>query len=78
MGANANAVDTNANETPLARYIREQGRLKGWLAAQIGVDRSRLSRLISGETTFRLDEAARAARALGVDIDELLPGGGAE
>ena len=61
------------NSTPLARLIREQGRLKGWLAKEMGCDRSRLSRILSGDRSMTLTEAARAARALNVPIETFLP-----
>lgn len=60
-------------ETPLARFIREQGRLKQWVAEQIGCGPQRLSRLISGERSLTLKEAALAAQIFGVDIEELVP-----
>lgn len=62
-------VSAYASETPIARLVREQGRIKGWLAKQIGCDRSRLSRILSGERTMTVEEAARAARALGVPME---------
>ena len=58
---------------PLARFIREQGRLKGWLAEQMGCGRERMSRILSGERSMTLEEAAKAASALGVPIEALLP-----
>lgn len=62
-----------SGETPLGRLIREQGRIKGWVAEQIGCDRSRLSRLISGESNLTLEEAVKASRVFGCEPEDLLP-----
>lgn len=74
MEPNAHAQETLAiaPETALARVVREQGRLKGWLAEQLGIGAWRLSRLLSGERSLTLEEAAAAARALGVPIETFL------
>lgn len=47
--------------------------MKGWLAREIGINPVRLSRLLSGERELTLEEADRAARALGVALEDLLP-----
>ena len=74
MGSNASALDSHEiAETPLARVVREQGRLKGWLAEQIGISPYRLARLLSGERALTLAEAATAARVLDVPIDTFIP-----
>lgn len=73
MESNAHAVVPEARaETPLARVVREQGRLKGWLAERIGCGPERLSRLLTGERSLTLEEASRAAIALGVPIETFL------
>lgn len=64
--------DSRANETPLARIVREQGRLKGWLAGRMGCGPERLSRILSGERQMTLAEASRASEALGVPITTFL------
>lgn len=64
-------IDTK-QETPLARIVREQGRLKGWLAERIGCGPERLSRILTGERALTLDEAAKAAKVLGVSLEDLL------
>lgn len=71
MGTNATELATT-NEKPLARLIREQGRLKGWVATQLGCGPERLSRLLSGERELTLSEAAAAARVFGVPIETFL------
>ena len=71
MGTNVTELATT-NEKPLARLIREQGRLKGWVATQLGCGPERLSRLLSGERELTLSEAAAAARVFGVPIETFL------
>ena len=53
-------------ETPLARLIREQGRLKQWVAEQLGVGRDRVTRLAAGDTRMTLEEAVKLADVFGV------------
>ncbi len=73
-------VVTEEAGTALARLIREQGRLKGWVAEQLGIPPERLSRLISGERELKVSEAARLAEIFGVGIETFVPAreGGAE
>lgn len=59
-------------ETVLARLIREQGRLKGWVADQMGVSVYRLSRLLTGEREMTLKEAAKAAEVFEVPVEAFL------
>ena len=73
MHTNAMATDTKRVETPLSRLIREQGRLKGWVADQLGIGPERLSRLISGERRLTLEEGIKLADLFGVPIETLLP-----
>lgn len=73
MGTTPAEIQLDPAETPLARVVREQGRLKGWLAEQMGIGPFRLSRLLSGERSLTLEEAAKAARALGVPMETFLP-----
>jgi plasmid maintenance system antidote protein VapI len=57
----------------IARLCREQGRTKGWVAAQLGITPSRLSKLIAGAVAMRVDEAAKAALLFGVPIETFVP-----
>lgn len=66
----------HAAETPLARVVREQGRVQRWLAEHARVDETRLSRLLSGERRMHAGEAVRLARVLGVPVEDIVPGGG--
>jgi len=73
MESTTHAIETREEETALARLIREQGRMKGWVAQQLGCDPSRLSRLIAGRRSMTLSEAARAAALFGVPIETFVP-----
>lgn len=66
-------ANASTQETALGRLIREQGRIKGWVAEQLGCDPSRLSRLIAGTRSMTLVEAARAAALFGVPIETFVP-----
>lgn len=63
--------DTN---TPLRRLIRTQGRTITWLAGRAGVERSGLSRMVSGHRPMPPSVAQRVADLLGVPVDTILPG----
>lgn len=76
--ANETRTPVAEHETPLARMVRERGLKKGWVARQMGILPSRLTRLLSGDSAMRLSEAVEAARLLGVPVEDLLPGGGGE
>lgn len=65
------ALSRSKSAAELARLIREQGRLKGWLAEQMGISPERLTRLLRG-ATITLPEAAAAARALNVPLDTFI------
>jgi transcriptional regulator with XRE-family HTH domain len=47
-------------------------RSQAWLAEQVGVDQSTISRLIRGQHRASADKLARAARALGTDPAHLM------
>lgn len=59
-------------EAPVARLIREQGRLIGWVAKTAGMTRDRLD-TVRGGGVPTLTEALRLAEIFGVEIGELLP-----
>lgn len=69
------------NETAMAttgpwaigRLCREQGRQKRWVAEQLGISPARLSRLIAGDITLRLQEAVLLAEIFGVPIETFVP-----
>jgi plasmid maintenance system antidote protein VapI len=65
-------------ETRLATLIREQGRLKGWVAARLGCGPERMARLIAGEREMSLAEAVRLGEIFGVAPESFLAhdGGG--
>lgn len=52
--------------TNLKAVLDEQGRRQDWLAEQIGVSESFMSRVIRGHCVIMRDRAERAAVALGV------------
>lgn len=66
-----NAVVQSKAAAELRRLIREQGRLKGWLAEQMSISPDRLTRILGG-AAMTLDEAVGAARALDVPIETFI------
>jgi len=50
----------------------EQGRTRSWLAREIGVSGSQLTRMLNGERRWTDERKARAAVALSVPVAELL------
>lgn len=54
--------------TQLAPILKSQGRHQRWLAKQLGIHESYLSRVISGEKSLSADKAERAAVLLGVPL----------
>lgn len=67
-------------EPPIARLIRERCMSAAKVAAHVGMTRSKLSRLCTGNGSSRLtaEEAVKLSRLFGVTVEELLPGGGGE
>lgn len=55
------------------RLCREQGRVKGWVASQVGIGQERLSRLIAGEREISAREAAAFARVFDVPVETFIP-----
>lgn len=52
--------------TNLALVIREQGRFQKWLAQQLGVSESFVSKVVLGHRTLGRVQAERVAQILGV------------
>lgn len=59
--------------TKLSEVMEAGGRRYTWLAAQTGVDVSTAWRYAKGERTPTPEFRVRAAKALGMDEDELFP-----
>lgn len=57
--------------TGLARVLAEQGRKKSWLAGQLRVDRSTVTRWVKGETSPRYSRQVEISRLLGEPVQEL-------
>jgi plasmid maintenance system antidote protein VapI len=65
-----------AQEPPgraIDRLAREQGRTKWWIANQLSISQSHLSRLISGAKPITTEVAHRLADIFGVDASLFLP-----
>ena len=63
-------------ETPgeaLGRLIRETGRKKQWVAAELCTTPDRLGRIIQGTRALAALEAARLAEIFGVEITTFVP-----
>lgn len=63
--------------TTIEDLLWEQGRRKDWLARQIRIHPSYLSKLLSGERSWTLKMKARVAEALSVPVDDIFFGSGA-
>lgn len=66
-------IDNETGPWAIGRLCREQGRQKRWVAEQLGISPARLSRLIAGDITLRLQEAALLAEIFGVPIETFVP-----
>lgn len=70
-----NTTTLDEELTPLQKELRRQGRKQKWLAEQLGIDPSYLSRLLRGwvprDTLKRY--APRIAELLGVPMEQLFP-----
>jgi DNA-binding XRE family transcriptional regulator len=51
--------------------VNKQGRRQVWLADKIGISPVRLSLLLSGKVRWKVEEAIKAADALGVPVRDL-------
>jgi transcriptional regulator with XRE-family HTH domain len=58
--------ESRYRSTNLAEVIRQQGRFQKWLAGQIGVSESLISKVILGQRTLRRRDAEHVAQLLGV------------
>lgn len=65
-------VGTMKSRTTLKRVLDEQGRRQNWLAEQVGVHESHISRIVNG---LHCNDATqrKIACALGRDVHELWP-----
>lgn len=61
----------------LRRQLALQGRMAVWVARQVGISKSLMSRVISGEVSMSEDNARKVALLLGCDFFSLfeLPSG---
>jgi len=57
----------------LRNILVEQGVFEASLAAHLGITKSGLSRKINGSRSWKLDEMTRAAKYLGMNVDEVFP-----
>jgi plasmid maintenance system antidote protein VapI len=58
--------------TELGRILRSEGRTQRWLAAQIGIDESRVSHFVHGHRVPE-DLRVRIAEALGRKVADVFP-----
>lgn len=59
--------------TNLAEVLQRQGRRRDWLAAQLGVDKSTVTKWCKGERTPGPEHRSRVAQVLDVPEDEVFP-----
>lgn len=67
-----------SEETPLARLLRENLLSSPKVRSTAAIKHSRWYRLLRGEVELTLAEADRVAKAIGVEVRELLPSDGGE
>ena len=60
------------NMNRLEEILKQQGRKKGWLAEQVGVDPNTISRIIRGAEP-KLSNAYKIAEVLGVTVYDIWP-----
>ena len=70
--ASAAAVPKSPGEV-LGEVLERQGRKKLWLADLWGCGPNRVTRVTAGETPMTFEEAAIAARELGVPLETFVP-----
>lgn len=56
--------------------MRERGIVQTALAAELGRSQTAISRRLTGEVPFDVNELDDIARVLGVDVVDLMPGAG--
>lgn len=59
---------TNFRANEIERLLREQGRKARWLAEQVGISESHLSRIVSGERRISESLAAQIAQAINAPL----------
>ena len=65
------------NKKAIERQLKRMGKNKKWLARQIGVSPSQITRLLSGEhQNLRLKHIARIAYVLSTPMDKLIDSAG--
>jgi len=57
--------------TKLAKALQQQGRKKLWVAEQLNVDRSTVTRWVKGQTKPRRKYQVQLARLLNIPVEEL-------
>lgn len=65
-------MSLHLNHRAAARIISEQGRTVSATAEAVGIERTNLTRMLSGERQFPADKLRRLAEFLGVNPYELL------
>ena len=60
-------------ETPLKRILDEEGRRQDWLARQLNVDESAVSRWVRGVHVPSEPNRRAIAEALGRNVDDVFP-----
>jgi hypothetical protein len=65
--------ETEVLDTHLAKVLEQQGRRRGWLAAQTGVSNALVTLICQGKRNPSAEFRARAAEALGVPEVDLFP-----
>lgn len=59
---------TNFKANEIDRLLAEEGRKSRWLANQVGISESHLSRIVSGERRISESLAKRIAEAIGAPL----------
>lgn len=59
-------TDTKYIATNLDRVLTEQGRLRSWLAAEVGVSRSLITMIAKGQRPVNREMGERIATSIGV------------
>lgn len=72
MDTNINPLDAEVSRT-VAEAIDSRSRTRKSISDETGIPRTTLIRKLSGYTPFTVVELARIAKALGVDVLELIP-----